>query len=213
MSRFTRTLFLLTSPWLIIPWGLIVSLSTGGRYQPWQIATAAIPLILQGSDDWGGSCLFAGWIANYLFFTFAAPIQVILYTRNFPPTGYFAILRRVIWRLKWHIILFAVLGPAWIGYDSRVTPNDHRNMFIFFAIYYCLLLFYVSALLYYNPRLPLLWGVIPSLLLVFFMMDGITSKAGQWNRAGYDTPPVVRGVRHGLFLKWHFICDHLLGDV
>ncbi|EMN48232.1 hypothetical protein LEP1GSC088_3773 [Leptospira interrogans str. L1207] len=55
-------------PILILPWGILIAFSTGARYEPWEIATASIPIILQGGTDWGGSCLFAGWVANYLFF-------------------------------------------------------------------------------------------------------------------------------------------------
>lgn len=57
-------------PILILPWGILIAFSTGARYEPWEIATASIPIILQGGTDWGGSCLFAGWVANYLFFFF-----------------------------------------------------------------------------------------------------------------------------------------------
>ncbi|ASP41188.1 hypothetical protein AMR47_01820 [Leptospira interrogans] len=61
-------------PTLILPWGILIAFSTGARYEPSEIATASIPINLLGRTEWGGSSLIAGWVANYLIFSFVAPI-------------------------------------------------------------------------------------------------------------------------------------------
>ncbi|WP_078130640.1 hypothetical protein [Leptospira alexanderi] len=207
-----KFLFLVTHPILILPWGIVIAFNTGGKYEPWQIATANIPIFLQGGTDWGGSCMFAGWMANYIFFSFVAPIYAIGLVVNHEQ-NFITIVGLILRRMKWHILFFFILGPLNIPSDASITPNDHRNLFLFFFVYYSFLIFFVSALLRYEFKFKIIFSVIPSLLLFFMMNDGITTKAGQWNVSGVDPEIHVRGIRHQLFLDWHMICDFVLGDV
>ncbi|EKP06167.1 hypothetical protein LEP1GSC018_1765 [Leptospira kirschneri str. 2008720114] len=172
-------------PILILSWGILIARSTGGRYEPWEIATASIPIILQGGTDWGGSCLFAGWMANYLFFSFAAPIYATVSISETSEVNFITTLQSVVKKMKWYI----------------------------FFVFYTFLIFYISTLLYFKIRYRVVFSVIPLLILFLLMSDGITTKAGQWNFAGVDPEIHVRGIRHQLFLNWHKLCDFIFGDV
>ena len=202
-----------THPWTIFPWGIIIASITGGKYEPWEIATANIPIILQGSTDWGGSCLFAGWVANYLFFSIAAPIYALVTIEDTLQNNLVTLLSLVLKTMKWHVLAFLIFGPLWWSYDAWILPNDHRNIFIFFGIYYSFLILYIAFLIYYKAPFKIFLSIIPSLVIILLMSDGITTKAGQWNQAGQDPEVIVRGYRHGFFLKWHSICDNVFGDI
>lgn len=125
-------------PTLILPWGILIAFSTGARYEPWEIATASIPIILQGGTDWGGSCLFAGWVANYLFFSFAAPIYATVSVPETSEVNFITTLQSVVKKMKWYIFFFLLLGPITIFQDTLITPNDHRNLFLFFSFLHIL---------------------------------------------------------------------------
>lgn len=200
-------------PILILPWGILIAFSTGGRYEPWEIATASIPIILQGGTDWGGSCLFAGWMANYLFFSFAAPIYATVSIPETSEVNFITTLQSIVRKMKWYIFFFLLLGPITIFQDTIITPNDHRNLFLFFFVFYTFLIFYISTLLYFKIRYRIIFSIIPLLILFLLMSDGITTKAGQWNVQGVDPEIHVRGIRHQLFLNWHKLCDFIFGDV
>ncbi|EMS86633.1 hypothetical protein MAL08_16100 [Leptospira noguchii] len=208
-----KFLSIVLHPIFIFPWGIVIAFSTGGRYEPWQIATASIPIILQGGTDWGGSCLFAGWMANYLFFSFAAPIYAIISIPEISKVSFIKTLQSVVKKMKGYIFFFLLLGPIWIFDDTRITPNDHRNLFLFFFVYYSFLIFYVSTLVYLKVRFRIIICVIPSLILFLMMSDGVTTKAGQWNASNVDPEIHVRGIRHQLFLDWHKLCDFIFGNV
>ncbi|EMO65654.1 hypothetical protein LEP1GSC132_2046 [Leptospira kirschneri str. 200803703] len=162
-------------------------------------------------NDWGGSCLFAGWMANYLFFSFAAPIYATVSISETSEVNFITTLQSVVKKMKWYI--FLLLGPIMIFNDTSITPNDHRNLFLFFFVFYTFLIFYISTLLYFKIRYRFVFSVIPLLILFLLMSDGITTKAGQWNFAGVDPEIHVRGIRHQLFLNWHKLCDFIFGDV
>lgn len=93
-------------PILILPWGILIAFSTGARYEPWEIATASIPIILQGGTDWGGACLFAGWVANYLFFSFAASIYATVSVPETSEVNFITTLQSVVKKMKWYIFSF-----------------------------------------------------------------------------------------------------------
>lgn len=47
-------------------------------------------------NDWGGSCLFAGWMANYLFFSFAAPIYATVSISETSEVNFITTLQSVV---------------------------------------------------------------------------------------------------------------------
>ena len=63
----------------------------------------------------------------------------------------------------------------------------------------------LTARLALAPLFVVLWLVLGS--------DGNTARAGQIVYAGQDPQPIVRGVRHGVMLAWHRLCDGVLGDI
>ncbi|EMS87191.1 hypothetical protein LEP1GSC074_3832 [Leptospira noguchii str. Hook] len=105
-----KFLSIVLHPIFIFPWGILIAFSTGGRYEPWQIATASISIILQGGTDWGGSCLFAGWMANYLFFSFAVPIYAIISIPEISKVSFIKTLQSVVKKNERVYIFLFVVG-------------------------------------------------------------------------------------------------------
>ena len=209
---------LLTGPLLIIPQGLLIGIAIGMfLYEPPEIhGDLTRHLFLQGNTDWGGGCLFAGIIALYVVFGFTAAWHLALALQDRPAARSFGrALLQALWILKFHILLFVVAGTACWNYDARVTPNDFRNLFLFAALVYAGSVFWIVALR--NLRLPLAarLALAPLFTILWLIVgaDGNTARAGQLVQAGQDPRPVVRGVRHGLMLSWHRLCDAALGDI
>ncbi len=155
--------------------------------------------------------MFAGWMANYIFFSFVAPIYAIGLVVT-PEQNFITIVRLTLRRMKWHILFFLILGPLNIPDDASITPNDHRNLFLFF-VYYVFLILFIPMLLRFKTRFSLIFCILPSLFLLFLLSDGVTTKAGQWNRSGTDPEIKIRSFRHKIFLDWHSICDGIFGNV
>ena len=209
---------MLTGPLLIIPQGLAIAISVAlFIYEPPEIhGHLERHLFLQGNTDWGGGGLFAGIVAIYVAFGFTAAWHLALSLQDLPASVSFGrACLKSLGILKFHLLLFLVAGTAPWPYDARVTPNDFRNLFLFAAgIYACTLLWIValrtvrlpmSARLALAPLFTVLWLILGS--------DGNTARAGQLVQAGQDPQPIVRGVRHGLMLSWHRLCDSALGDI
>ncbi|EMJ66370.1 hypothetical protein LEP1GSC051_2157 [Leptospira sp. P2653] len=152
-----------------------------------------------------------GWQIIYFFllsFRSMAIGLVVNHEQNF-----ITIVGLILRRMKWHILFFFILGPLNIPSDASITPNDHRNLFLFFFVYYVFLILFIPMLLRFKTRFSLIFCIMPSLFLLFLLSDGVTTKAGQWNRSGTDPEIKIRSFRHKIFLDWHSICDGIFGNV
>lgn len=208
----------LTGPWMILPQAFVVAFLFGGiLYVPPEIhRNLEKHIFFQGNTDWGGGCLFAGTIALYVAFGFTAAWHLVLKLHETQArTTFMRSLGRCLWILRFHISAFIIGGAANIGYDARVTPNDFRNIFLLALALYCLSIllvvilnfsrFSLSARLAIAPLFTALWLIVGS--------DGNTARAGQLVQSGQDPQPIIRGVRHGIMMRWHHFCDGLFGDV
>jgi len=209
---------LLTGPLLIIPQGLLIAIGVGFfLYMPPEIhGDLERHLFLQGSTDWGGGCTFAAFISLYVVFGFTSAWYLALSLKDLPSsTSFGRAVLKALWILKFHLLLFLVSGTAGWGYDARVTPNDFRNLFLFATLIYACTVLWIVAIrnwrlsstgrLALAPLFTVLWLVVGS--------DGNTARAGQRVQAGQDPQPITRGIRHGIMLSWHHLCDSTLGDI
>lgn len=209
---------ILTGPLLIIPQGLLIGIAIGTFiYAPPEMhGDLERHLFLQGNTDWGGGCLFAGIISLYVAFGFTAAWHLALALQDLPASVSFGrALRRALWILEFHVLLFIVAGTACWPYDARVAPNDFRNLFLFAALIYGLTLLWIVAIR--NLRMPLSarMALAPLFTVLWLIVgsDGNTARAGQLVQSGQDPQPIVRGVRHGIMLAWQRGCDAVFGDV
>lgn len=212
------SLRLLTGPLLIIPLGLLIAIAVGFFiYVPPEIhRNLERHLFLQGSTDLGGGCLFAGTTSLYVFFGFTAAWYLTLVLRDFPAALSFRrVLLKSLWCLKFHLLFFIIAGTACWNYDAFVTPNDFRNIFLFAALVYALSILWIVALRNIRLPLPARLALAPLFVVLWLILgsDGNTARAGQLVHAGQDPQPIVRGVRHGVMLAWHHLCDSVLGDI
>lgn len=207
-----------TGPLMIIPQALLVASGVGMfLYTPPEMhGQLERHLFLQGNTDLGGGCLFAGTIALYVVFGFTAAWYLTLSLEKMDRSAPgWRIFLYAFWLLGFHMIVFVLGGIANFAYDSRVTPNDFRNLFLFAALIYTLSILFIVALhrtrlslrtrLALAPLFTLIWLVIGS--------DGNTARAGQLVQAGQDPQPIVRSFRHHIMLSWHHLCDRALGDI
>ena len=208
----------LAGPLAIIPLSLLVAIAIGlFVYVPPEVhGNLERHLFLQGNTDWGGGCTFAAFISLYVAFGFLSAWYLSLSLETLPASvSYGRALLKSIWILKFHALLFFAAGIAPWSYDARVTPNDFRNLFLFAALVYACSIAWVAALR--NLRLPraarLALAPLFTVLWLVLGSDGNTARAGQLVHAGQDPQPIVRGVRHGIMLSWHRLCDSALGDV
>jgi len=208
----------LLGPWMLIPVAFAIAYLVGLHvYEPPEIhRDLERHIFLQGSTDLGGGCLFAGTIALYVAFGFLAAWYVTLkLDETGPDTSLRQTIKRAVWILRFHILAFVAGGTINIGYDSRVTPNDFRNLFLFVAMLHGFSIILISYL--HHSRLTLRWKLILAPLLTVLWLiigaDGNTARAGQLVQSGQDPQPVVRSARHHLMLTWHEQCDRFLGDV
>lgn len=88
-------------------------------------------------------------------------------------------------------------------------------MFLLAALLYVCSAMVVVALS--DSALPLFLKLAVAPIAIYCWLivgsDGNTSKAGQMKNSGEDPEWRARGVRHGLMLKWHELCDSVLGDI
>ena len=208
---------LLTGPLMIIPQAILVAGLVGGfLYEPPEIHRQLEKhIFFQGNTDWGGGCLFAGTVALYVAFGFTAAWYLVLkMQKSATPASFGKSLLKAVWFLKFHIVAFVIGGIADLGYDSRVTPNDFRNMFVLAGTIYALsivLIVWLNTLrlslsirLIVAPLFTVLWLIIGS--------DGNTARAGQLVQSGQDPAWMPRGTRHRIMLGWHQACDVVLGS-
>jgi hypothetical protein len=206
---------MVSRPAAILPVAIIVA-AYFGRYTPEQITgLQEVPLFLQGNTDMGGSDIFSATIAMYVAFGLLASVYVTLQTYVRPrAASYSDALRANLRELRFHIPVFVVGGTACWDYDSRVAPNDFRNMFLFAVLVYALSVTFVTATA--RMRWPLLLRVVIAPTIVYAWLwlgwDGNTSKAGQILSSGQDPAFEPRSTKHRVMLAWHQGCDRVLGD-
>lgn len=208
----------LLGPWMILPQAFLVAGLVGGvLYEPPELHRQfGKHIFLQGSTDMGGGCLFAGTVALFVAFGLTAAWYLSLKLQEAPtPTSFRRALGRSLSILKYHILAFIVGGTGDISYDARVTPNDFRNIFLWACLIYGMSVLLIAAL--NSTRLRLSTRLLLAPLFTFLWLslgsDGNTLRAGQLVQSGQDPQPIVRGLRHGIMVGWHQICDGLLGDV
>ena len=92
LSRGERVLLVLTGPWMIVPWMFVLYFLTLPLVAVLPAETSGLPerlLFFQGSDDWGGSMMFALWAAALAFFAATIPLHLSLRLRAFVrPAGF-----------------------------------------------------------------------------------------------------------------------------
>lgn len=203
---------LLTGPLMIIPQGLVVAIAIGlFIYEPPEIHRhLERHLFLQGNTDWGGGCLFAATVALYVVFGFTSAwyLTLSLGARE-AATSFWRTTLRALWILKFHLLAFVIGGTANFGYDSRVTPNDFRNIFLFAGLIYLFSVLFIVAVYKtrLRPRTKIALAPLFTLVWLFVGYDGNTLRAGQLVQAGQDPQPIVRSSRHCIMVSWHNMCD------
>lgn len=151
-----------------------------------------------------------------MFFGFTAAWYLTLVLRDFPAALSF---RRALLKslrcLKSHLLFFIIAGTTCWNYDTFVTPNDFRNIFLFAALVYAFSILWIVALRNVRLPLPARLALAPLFVVLWLILgsDGNTARAGQLVHAGQDPQPIVRGVRHGVMLAWHHLCDSVFGDI
>ena len=212
------SLRMLTSPLLIIPMGLILIIVTAGfLYVPPEITGHPEHLLfLQGSTDMGGGCLFAALVTLYVFFGFTAAWHLTLRLHDVPtPLSYGKAILNSVWILKFHLFFFIVASPCLWKYDRMVVPNDFRNIFLLAAFVYALSILWIVALRNIRLSMQTRLTLAPLFTVLWLVMgsDGNTARAGQMVHAYQNPQTLVRGVRHGVMMEWHRLCDSALGDI
>ena len=218
LSRAERVLLVLTGPWMIVPWLFVLTFLTTPLAALLPAETSGLPermLFFQGSDDWGGSMMFALTASALAFFAVTIPLHLSLRLRAFVrPAGFARRLGRallaalpfagpflwllvndLIWRCKeghseWHV---PVAGDL-----------DLLALLLVAATVCAAGLVWVAAL--DGSRLPpraRTW-LAPLFALVWFVLasDGQTPRAGQMIQSGWEPLPAVRGARHAAMLAW-----------
>ena len=218
LSRGERVLLVLTGPWMIVPWLFVLYFLTLPLVAALPAEISGLPerlLFFQGSDDWGGSMMFALTASALAFFAVTIPLHLSLRLRAFVRPASFArrlgrallaalpfavpflwlLVNDLIWRCKeghseWHV---PVAGDL-----------DLLAILLVAATVCAAGLVWVAAL--DGSRLPpraRTW-LAPLFALVWFVLasDGQTPRAGQMIQSGWEPLPAVRGARHGAMLAW-----------
>ena len=220
-TRLRKLLLLTLGPVGILPLGIFVFLFVTRiiNYSPPEVTLKLEEyLFLQGNTDEAGGMGFAIWVSSYIFFGITASIYLTLKLEDRKlESGITKELFNIVQILWAHIVIFLLVGllPVVMGYDTRVTPNDFRNMFLFVATIYCLTVFLVAVLRKLSDKEWVRLVFAPTFIFIWLIIgaDGNTLRAGQLVQAGQDPKPVIRGIRHGIMMSWHRLCDNLLGEI
>lgn len=216
-TRLNRAAIAVIGPAGILPIGIAVAVLVGFFiYVPPEVSLKPeAMLFLQGSTDLGGGCLFAGTMVLYVVFGVLAAAYLTLKLDEQRARGFLHDLSRSVWLLKWHAVAFVLGGLANVSYDGLVLENDFRNMFILAAVVYILSVVLITWLR--QTKLGLSGRLLLAPLWVFAWLivgaDGTTPRAGQVVNSGEDPVIAPRGIRHGIMLNWHEVCDTVLGDI
>jgi len=222
LSRGERVLLVLTGPWMIVPWLFALYFLTLPLVAVLPAETSGLPerlLFFQGSDDWGGSMMFALWAAALAFFAVTIPIHLSLRLRAFVrPAGFARRLGRALlaaapfavfflWTLCNGLIAYLLRQSESFRSDWHVPVEgdfDIPALLLVAATVCAAGLVWVAAL--DGSRLPpraRTW-LAPLFALVWFVLasDGQTPRAGQMIQSGWEPLPAVRGARHAAMLAW-----------
>lgn len=205
-------------PWVLLPWTVIATYLFLQKFQTPEMTHDYEKFIFfQGSIDWGKAAIFANTILLYIFFGITAALYLTLKLEELSGESSISMLfLKSIKILKWHIICFVASGLLFMPLDSQSASNDFRNMFLFLCIIYAVNMYFIIFLRKYvklsnyfklviAPIFIMLWVVIGS--------DGNTPRAGQLVSSDKGYVYQVRGIRHGIMMKWHLICDSIFGDI
>ena len=100
LSRRERVLLVLTGPWMILPWLIVLTFLTTPLAAVLPAEVFGRPermLFFQGSDDWGGSMMFALTASALAFFAVTIPLHLSLRLRAFVrPAGFARRLARAL---------------------------------------------------------------------------------------------------------------------
>ena len=208
---------LLTGPLMIVPQAVVVAGLVGGfLYEPPEIhRQLERHIFFQGNTDWGGGCLFAGTVALYVAFGFTAAWYLALKLKaSATPAPFGKTLLKAVWFLKIHILAFVIGGIADLGYDSRITPNDFRNMFLLAGVIYCLSVLLIVCMTSLHLPMSVRLALAPLFTIIWLLVgsDGNTARAGQLVQSGQDPEWSPRSRRHRLMLSWHQTCDAIFGS-
>ena len=216
LSRGERVLLVLTGPWMILPGLVVLYFLTLPLVAALPAETSGLPerlLFFQGSDDWGGSMMFALWAAALAFFAVTIPLHLSLRLRAFVrPAGFARRLGRALLAALPFICLFLwtlCYDLVWLRKEDLlyvITAGDLDPLaLLLVAATVCAAgLVWVAALdgSRLSPRART-W-LAPLFALVWFVLasDGQTPRAGQMIQAGWEPLPAVRGARHTAMLAW-----------
>ena len=200
---------IILGPLSIIPI-MIILVPVFGSYSGYEIGhLQKIPLILQGSSDWGGSNMFAVSVAAYFIFGFLACIYLNLKLWMLE-SGKISFLKSLS-ILKIHFYFFILHGLPTL--KTSYPPNDERNIFLFCMMVYLITIFFITILNKKQIFSAFVRLIISPLFIYIWLLlgwTGITSKAGQVLNAGVIPEYRPLNCCHALMLKWHYFCDTYL---
>ena len=179
-----------------------------------------IPLILQGGNDWGGSNIFAAYVAGHFLF---GGIACLLLTLALSVDALTKSLSRILigFAICWlcAVSYFMILSVG-IGYfDQKYRASqlfylcDYLQVAVLFAVADAASIAWIGKLAAGRSGLAvrLLLSPIFLVLLAVFAKDGITPKAGR--EVAGDAIPDYRanGGIHSGVLKVHWLCTKCVG--
>jgi hypothetical protein len=188
--------------------GAVFSYFSHEPYTPQEVTEdQAIPLILQGGTDWGGSNFFAAYVTTLIVFGFLGAYVFTgqLHFRR----PWQSDLMAVFW---WSLLIFNLLliSPYFVAaalYPKKFCEPDSlyflsedlgtTGLFVFFYVL-------TAAWILWLRRFPLglRYLLAPAILVLLLALgaDGITAKSGQVVTAGQIPPPNLRSWKHRLML-------------
>jgi hypothetical protein len=202
-------------PWMLIPQIIVGTIAILSIYQrPMETGVFDRFLFFQGSIDMGGELTFVATIALYVLFGFIASWYATLKLEKLDSkTSFLKMFIYLLRVLKYHIIVF-LLWNIGSDYDSRVVPNDFRNMFllVFFLYFFTMILIVMMRKLNLSRSIRLIIAPIFTVIWLIIGADGNTARAKQipiWN----DNPHyIVTSKKHAIMIAWHNLCDDFFGD-
>lgn len=218
LSRRERVLLVLTGPWMILPWLIVLCFLDRPMDAVLPAETTGLPerlLFFQGSDDWGGSLAFALTASALAFFAVTIPLHLSLRLRAFVrPAGFARRLgRAMLAALPFAVPFLWLLVNDLIwrykeGYSEWHVPVagdlDLLALLLVAATVCAAGLVWVAALdgSRLSPRAR--FWLAPLFALAWFVLasDGQTPRAGQMIQSGWEPLPAVRGARHAAMLAW-----------
>lgn len=194
---------LIFGPFAFIPILLLVcKIFNVGGYSPEEIGhLQKIPLLLQGSDDMGGSNIYAIYVVAYITFGFLGTIYLNLKIWQGEKCSFKGLFWNGVRHIKYYLAFFFITAP--FNFDA-----DGKGIFFLFAIIYFFTFFLIIIFNHFNVKKLISLLLSPLFIYLFLIVasDGTSQKAGQILSCGQERAEIVRSVRHGLMLKWHSLC-------